>query len=390
MTMLRSLLAQRGYVALSVLTLALSVGANVVVFTIVNALWLRPRPVAAPERVVVISSLNQGGVQFDALGRSELDELRRSGLFSGVAGQATALGIMGYSKPRLEIGDAPGAVETLAVTADYFEVLGIGVRGRAFTDADDDRAAPTTVIISDRLWRDRFDGGDVIGQTVPTSYEPTTIIGIAPPGFHGARLGELADAWIPAATAVRFTPLVRLPEAMEAFRPSFQSFLGLGRLAPGESVESAARQLDAANPDLLVFPLPGIMAAPGLLTTEIREGRLLGVVGATAALVLIAGCATLAALVMVHYERRRREFAVRLALGSGRARLAQRLVAELGVIAVLGMAAAFGLASTTLDAVRTLSLPAGLTLERLDLVIDWRVVLGAVSGTVLTLAVAGL
>jgi predicted permease len=385
---LRALSNQRGYVALSVLTLALAVGANVVVFTIVNALWVRPRPVAEPERVVVISNLAAYGAPVDSITARRFLEVRASPALAAVAGQVTGEGLLGDFRPRIQLATSGRHVEVLAVTPDYFRVLGVPVRGRDFDDRDDDVGAPAAAIISERLWRSEFEGGQVIGQSIDTSYDPITIVGIAADDFRGARLGEQVDLWIPSGQATRFTPMSSVEGFVEG-GAGFVPMIGLGRLAPGVTIDGATRTLNERG-NFVLYPLSSVFGAPTLVTTPIREGRLLGVVAATSGLVLIAGCATLAALVLMHLERRRRELGIRLALGSTRARLARRLAAELSIVAALGVTAALAAAHLALGTVHSLSLPAGLSMARLDLEFDWRVIAVSLAVSLMTLLVAGL
>jgi hypothetical protein len=172
------------------------------------------------------------------------------------------------------------------------------VRGRDFDDRDDDVGAPAAAIISERLWRSEFEGGQVIGQSIDTSYDPITIVGIAADDFRGARLGEQVDLWIPSGQATRFTPMSSVEGFVEG-GAGFVPMIGLGRLAPGVTIDGATRTLNERG-NFVLYPLSSVFGAPTLVTTPIREGRLLGVVAATSGLVLIAGCATLAALVLMH------------------------------------------------------------------------------------------
>jgi predicted permease len=148
----------------------------------------------------------------------------------------------------------------------------------------------------------------------------------------------------------------------------------------------AARSLST----LAIVPLADVFGSPNSRTTVIREGSALGVVSGLALLVLAGGCATLTALVLVHYERRRRELAVRIALGASRARLTTGLICELGVLACAGTIGAILIAAFGLSAFPSLSLPGGVELGRLDLSVDWRVLGAAVTTTLITLVAATL
>src|SRR4051812_34116764 len=169
MRRLRTLSSHRSYAVLAVLTLALAVGANLLVFTIVNALWLRPRPVANADRVVIISNVAAApeslgfDMPVDLIRAPVLEEARRLAVFEGVAGQV-ASGLIGDFRSRLVIASIGHEVETLGVTAEYFSVLGVGVNGRDFMAADDRPGSAAVAIISDRLWKGSFRGdASVIG-----------------------------------------------------------------------------------------------------------------------------------------------------------------------------------------------------------------------------------
>jgi putative ABC transport system permease protein len=216
---------------------------------------------------------------------------------------------------------------------------------------------------------------------------------VAPPGFQGARRGEQADVWIPSNLVPRVAPAgVNLQED-EA------PVMVFARLHPGETLFEAKRRFvqDAVDElarsskrAMLVVPLADVFGAPDARTIVIGERRAGSVVAGLAGLVLLAGCATLMALVLVHYEQRRRELAVRIALGATRGRLATELSVELAWLAAGGTAGALLVAVWSLRILPALSLPGGVDLGRLDLSLDWRVLFAALSITVLTLVAAAL
>jgi predicted permease len=175
--------------------------------------------------------------------------------------------------------------------------------------------------------------------------------------------------------------------------------LVLARIAPGRTYADVEGQFVRDAPDELarearslvrLVPLASVFGTPTVRTVVIAGGRAGYVVGALAALVLVAGCATLMAMALVHYERRRRELCVRLALGASQGRLVRDLVRELVLPAAAGASAALLLAVWSLRALPSLSLPGGIDLSRLDLSIDWRVLAAAIAATILTLATAAI
>ena len=194
-----------GYVALTTGVLALAIGANLLVFSVADALWFRPLPVVDPDRVVTILQA-----------RSTVTSLQAPALeiFGGaVAGQIVTTGLSEAFKPAITFPQVAQPLETLGVTPRYFSVLGISVRGRAFTDSDEQPGAEAVAIISDRMWARAFNRSpEVLGSLVAATPRPLRIIGVAPPRFGGARRGERTDLWLP-------THVVRelAPERMRAF-----------------------------------------------------------------------------------------------------------------------------------------------------------------------------
>jgi predicted permease len=371
----KSVTTRRGFAITAVVTLALCVGANLVVFTIVNALWLRPRAVVEPDRVVMVSGANDlsGTSEGSYFGELGLDRyLRSQPAFEVVAGQVPTSGEMADNRLHIRLSGMTDEAETIAVSWQYFSVMGLRILGRDFTSDDDAIGAAPVAIVSDRLWRRRFGGSrDVIGAEIDASPVKLRIVGIAPAGFHGARLGERADLWIPR----RLVSRVATP-GMAQRDPSL---LALARLRPGisyaeaEQAVTTASGMPADSPYYVqyrVVPVDRLYGSPDSRTILIQQHGVVWTAAAMAALVLLAGCATLMAVVLVHYERRRQEIAIRLALGSSRPRLIRALACELALLAVFGIVAAVSVSSAALQALPVLSLPGGLDLGRLDLGVD--------------------
>jgi hypothetical protein len=396
MTTLKFLVRQRAYVAICLTTLSLAIGANLVVFTIVNAVWLRPRPVHDPATVVIVTG------DAGSTGSSETFFFAEGGLqnwvrdvpaFSGVAGQVMTSGIAAALRPRIMLEQSGRTVETLGVTPEYFSVLGLPILGRDFTSADDRYSSAPVAIISDRLWRSAFGGrAEIIGRTVDAKPMPLQIIGIAPADFGGARLGENADMWIPRNLVPRVSSVPMATDGLPGMPEGAVGMIGIARLRPSVSVAEAQRLVNKHNaprPErLVVVPLASVFGSPEHRTLIVNEDRVLSVISLTAALVLLGGCATLMAVVLVHYERRRRELATRLALGASGGRLLRRLVAELAWLVSAGCAGALLLTYWSIGAVPALDLPEGISLARVDLSIDWRVAAAALAATSVTMVLA--
>ena len=398
----RLIRGHRGYAVLTVTSLSLAVGATLAVFTVVNALWLRPVPFPEPDRLVMVVSSGTG--EGDGYSQVGLETSTKWTFFEAVAGQVNTSGDSARQAARLSFDAAGREIETLGVTSKYFNVLGQPIRGRDFTSDDNGPGADPVAIISDRFWSRAFGRrDDVIGALAPATPFPVRIVGVAPPGFHGARRGERTDVWVPAALAARLSPAAATtgdegPEALvlarlkpgqtpEAARQQFlEQGLATAQVAPGSSFDAYRGYLERVR----VVRLEDVFGSPSSRTIVISEGRAAGVVASLAALVLLGSCATLMALVLVHYERRRRELSVRLALGASRLRLAAQLGTEFGWLAAAGTAGAIVVALAGLRVLPALSLPGGVDLGRLDLSLDWRVLGAAIGTTTLTLATAAV
>lgn len=364
----------RAYFVLAVGTVALAVGVNLVVFTIVNALWLRPLPFPDADRLVTIP--------FSSRTDARLQEIK---IFEGAVGQVDE-NLLGL-RPQIVFDEVGRDLEIAGVTPGFFGLFGLALQGRDFAPHDNLQGAEPVAIISHRLWsRDFGRRADLIGSVVPAKPVPLRVIGVAPPGFEGVRRGDRAEIWIPAELWRELAPtsldLLSVP------------LLGFARLSPGQTTAEAQQRLFEAFPksshpgNWPVVPLADVFGTPTSPTIVIREGQVFSVVAGLALLVLAGGCATLAALVLVHYERRRLELATKVALGAPRARLIAELSRELAVIAIAGTLGAVLLVTFGLRVIPALSLPGGVDLSRLDLSLDWRVLSVAVGTTMVTLLVA--
>jgi predicted permease len=412
---LHALRANRRFAVVSCLTLTLCLGANLLVFTIVNALWLRPPPVADPGGLVMITNPGgMGSTEGHSWAEAGLKQLRDQPIFAGVAGQVATSGFDASFLPHIVFERSAGAVEALAVTPQYFSVAGVRLVGRDFSLDDDRPDAAPVAILSDRLWGTGF-GRDasVIGATIPATPVPLRVIGVAAPRFHGVRLGERVDVWIPRALTRRV--------ALGGMARDNPPLLAMARLAPGVSVAGAQQAMyadwrvsQATGPSpppgvvrapstppmgfsfvsglpvpLALAPITRVFGSPTSRTLVVGEDGVLFVAMLTAILVLLGGCATLMVLVLVSCEQRRQEFAVRMALGCSRTRLMTALLVELTAILTVGAVAAMGLAVLGVRALPALSLPGGLEITRLDLTPDWRLAAFGVLGALVTLALAG-
>jgi putative ABC transport system permease protein len=326
----RMLTRTPGFTLVAVLTLALGIGANTAIFTIVNALLLRPLPYAAPERLVMVwQDMRARGGPADewASPGNYVDWSRDTTVFAGVAA-------IGGWRPTLTGGAEPEPIPGEQVTYEYFSVLGVSPAiGRAFRIEDDVPNAARVAIIGDGLWKRRF-GGDpsIVGRTVSLSGDPHEIIGVLPPGFRPIVASQSGEIWRP----------LRINRANPARGAII--YRAIGRLKNGMSLDRAqaaatalARQLEAAHPEANEKVGFNLQPLHDRVVGDIRPG-LLALLGAVAFVLLIA-CANIANLLLARGSSRTRELAVRVALGAARVRVIRQLLTESVLLATLGGAA---------------------------------------------------
>jgi predicted permease len=387
---LRQLHQSPGLSAAAIVTIALGIGANATIYSFVHAVLFRPLDVPAADRLVHVSERREGPGAFP-LSLAEYPSYREAARsFEALAAH--------YSTAPLHasIAGSPEALTGAVVTASYFEVLQIRpALGRFFT-AEEDRVRDrdAVAVISYGSWQRHFGGGaDAIGSTIRLNDRLFTIVGVAPPRFTGVQVrGSVIDVWIPSAL---FGVGYRYCDAFAADCTIVQM---IGRLRTGVSPQQAARELDdiagrlPAEPmkqrrriGMSVEPARGIGAAPGS-----SERRQLNLFLAAVTLVFIVTCANIAGLLLARAAARRRQMAVRLALGASRTRVLSQVLAETAVLAVLGggaglLAAAWG--TSVLEALYAQD-SAGRAMT-FDLSLAWPVVLAAAGLTVLAALLAG-
>ena len=343
----RSLRRSPGFAAVALLALAVGIGGNTAVFSVIDATREQAIPYADPERLVYL------------IGNARRDVVERRGAsypdFVDWRAQATRfedLAAFDSQLMSLAGGDETERIGTEFVSASYFRLLGVApTHGRTFRPEEDDVAKPSMVIVlSDGLWRRRF-GADpqILGRPVILNGEPYTVLGVMPAGFAG--LTDEAQLWIPFA---RYAPQRTMAERAN------RGFTVLGRLEPGVTLAAAQAELDTIASRLQrAYPTTnegrGIEVSP--LSTELF-GRLrlgLRVLMGAIAFVLVIACANVANLLIARSEVRRKEIALRIAIGAGRARLLQQLVTESCVLTLLGAAGGLVLGQATIGLLMTRS-----------------------------------
>ena len=384
----RMLRKNPGFAAVAIGTLALGIGANAAIFSVVNAVLLRPLPFAKPGELVRITSdfVKRGGIDVGLSAPEMFDYRERAGAFTEISG-------LYRINANVTGGDRPERVEVLLMDINYFDILGVKQAqvGRLFEKKDYDAGIADVVVLSDGFWRRRY-GADpnVVGKPLRIDDDLCTIIGVAPRGFRhpGRAIETEVEVWAPSGwLGAPFQGPNRKAYVLQG---------GLARLAPGVTVEAAQKRLDVLAAELRKeFPgdypeadgwAPRILPLQDDLVGRVRPVlvTLLAAVG----FVLLIACANVANLFLAKASSRRREIAVRQALGAGRGRLIRQLLTESMVVALVGGALGLFLAAFGVD-VLTRVLPS--SLPRLaEVGVDPRVLVFALAASLLTGILFGL
>jgi putative ABC transport system permease protein len=404
---IRTLASTKVMTAVAVLSLALGVGANTAIFSLINSLLLRTLPVKDAQQLVTLSTprITTLGGYSAGWPYSIWEQLRRRpDLFEGVAA-------WNVQRFNLAHGGEAQLVDGFWVSGSFFNTLGVpAVLGRVLTDADDRRGGGgdgAVVMISYAFWQTRFGGAaDAIGRTLTIEHVPFTIVGVTPPNFFGMEVGRTFDVAMPIAEE----PLVH-GRSTWLDRGTFYWLRIVGRLKAGETIGTASAKLRAAQAEIREATLPALPpeipkpfrdayltgregfelqpAATGVSLLRQQYQRPLVILLIGVGLVLLIACANIANLQLARMAARRREISVRLALGASRWRLGRQVFAESAGLASLGAVLGLVFASwASRFLVRQLSTPTATVF--LDLSTDTPVLLFALGLTVATALLFGV
>jgi putative ABC transport system permease protein len=388
---LRSLLKTPGFTVVAVITVALAIAANTAVFSLVNALLIRPLPFQAPQNLALLFEkfTAQGLDQIPVSAPEYLDWEKQTRSYERIAA-------FNFADFNLTGGDMPERIQGAVVTPSLFPLLGVQpVKGRVFNESEFGEGNDGVVVISERLWRRRFNSDpQLVGTQLSINGRSLTVVGVMPANFEfplplfgvqGGTFAERADMWKP----IAFT------KAEMESRGS-RSYGVIGRLKPGVTVAQAQAEADTivANwhplfPDnyepatkfgATIYPLHNLVIGG-------MRPALMILLGAVAVVLLIA-CANLTTMLLARAGAREREFAIRLALGAGRTQLIRQMLSESILLALVGGSAGVVLAVWGLDLLRSIGAQ---TVPRLaEVNLDLRVLLVTLGTAVVTGIVIGL
>jgi predicted permease len=416
----RMLCKSPGFAVIAILTLAVGIGANTAIFTILNCVLLRALPISHPEQLVTLTDPDSHGGYFGSqtgerslLAYTEFEYLRdHNDVFDGLLAVDSELPIaeMTVNDSTLGAGSENETARVSMVSGDYFCVLGISPAAGRFFNSDVGRAlgAAPVAVISYNLWQQRFHlHPDVIGKTLKINRQPFQIVGVAPQGFFGETVGQVPDVWVPLTMQRAVYPhRDYLSASAQGVLNQHMWLQVFGRLKAGVSLAQASASINVLFQRMLhstagdnaavqrnfldqrLTLQPGARGASTLHEAFAGPLRFLMIL---VGLVLLIACANVANLLVARGAARQKEIAVRIALGSGRMRLVRQLLTESLLLATLGALGGVALANWAdhllLRMVSGVATPVAV---QLNLHPDVRVLCFTIGVTVLTALLFGL
>jgi predicted permease len=402
----RAMLRSPALTSVALLSLALGIGANTAIFSLLNAVMLRSLPVRDPAQLVLLGKGTASGIT-DDFARTQLYSYpfyRRMRAENQVFSDTAAIfsmtnGVHGFVEGRSE--SEPMNVQL--VSGSYFDTLGVrAFAGRSLNDADDHSEGDHPVAVISYAWWKRSLARDpnVLNRTLKLGATTYNIVGVAPPEFFGTKVGEAPDMWVP------LSMVKEVPPNFGGYNDNFsESLLIMGRLKPAVSIVEASSNVNLLFRQILLgFPdaklsqenlqkldktkVPLMPMATGLSSLRRQFSEPLQILMAVVALVLLIACANIANLLLARSTARARELAVRQALGARRTRIVRQLLTESLVLAVAGGALGVALASLASRLLLRM-VSGGLDPIPLDVSIDTRLLLFTVTVTIATALIFG-
>jgi macrolide transport system ATP-binding/permease protein len=393
----RVLISRPGFTLAAIISLALGLGLNIAIFTLINTLLLEPLPVRDPGRMVSVYTSDFSGPPYGSSSYADAQDFR--------AGNAALEGLAAFTIMPLSMshGSETRRVFAQVVSPEYFRVAGVdALLGRTLDERNPDNAgtAPVVAVLGERFWRRNF-GADpgIIGKPIQLDGTIFTVIGVLPARFPGMMRGIAMDLWLPATAMAQLSP----GDTTLTSRGS-RAFMLFGRLRDGATIDQARAQFDVIAPRLQAAYKDAWTDVRGerrrISVLPEREARLppqvLGSVTAFFALllglvflVLMVACANIAGLLLARAIARRREMAIRLSLGASRARIVRQLLTESVLVAIAGGVLGVLIAAWAMEVIASFRPPLPIPVLT-EFTIDTRVLLFALGLSLLTSIVFGM